>query len=60
MKLGVRIGLGPGHIVSDGDQASPPLKGHSPQLNPSVQKPYKCTFSEIEKNAFKVVFTITF
>jgi len=30
------------------------------QLNPSVQKPYKCTFSEIEKNAFKVVFTITF
>ena len=30
------------------------------QLNPSVQKPYKCTFSEIEKNAFKVAFTITF
>jgi len=30
MKLGMLVGLGPGHIVLDGDPASPPPKGHSP------------------------------
>ena len=30
MKLGVQVGLGPGHIVLDGDQAPPPPKWHSP------------------------------
>ena len=30
MKLGIQIGLGPGHIVLDGDPAAP--KGHSPQF----------------------------
>ena len=30
MKLDVQVGLGPGHIVLDGDPASPPPKGHSP------------------------------
>jgi len=31
MKLGKQVGLGPGHIVLDGDPASPtPPKGHSP------------------------------
>ena len=30
MKLGMQIGLGRGHIVSDGDPAPP--KGHSPQF----------------------------
>jgi len=30
MKLGVQVGLGPGHIVLDGDPAPPPLKRHSP------------------------------
>jgi len=29
MKLGVQVGLGPGHIVLDGDPAPPPPKGHS-------------------------------
>jgi len=29
-KLGVQVGLGPGHIVLDGDPAPPPPKGHSP------------------------------
>jgi len=29
MKLGVLVGLGPGHIVLDGDPAPPPPKGHS-------------------------------
>jgi len=30
MKLGTQVGFGPGHIVLDGDTASPPPKGHSP------------------------------
>ena len=30
-KLGMQVGLGPGHIVSDGIHLSPP-KGHSPQF----------------------------
>ena len=28
-KLGMQVGLGPGHIVLDGDLAPPPPKGHS-------------------------------
>jgi len=30
MKLGTQVGLGPDHIVLDGDPAPPPPKGHSP------------------------------
>jgi len=30
MALRMEVGLGPSHIVLDGDPASPPLKGHSP------------------------------
>ena len=30
MKLGTHVGLGPGHIVLDGDSAPHPPKGHSP------------------------------
>jgi len=30
MKLGMQVGLGPGHIVLDGDLAPPSPKGHSP------------------------------
>jgi len=30
MKLGVQVGLGPGHIGLDGDPALPAPKGHSP------------------------------
>jgi len=30
MKLGMQVGVGPGHIVLDGDPAPPPPKGHSP------------------------------
>jgi len=33
MKLGVQVGLGPGHIVLDGDPGAPPTKGHSPQFS---------------------------
>jgi len=32
MKLGVLVGLGPGHIVLDWDPAHPPPKGHSRQF----------------------------
>jgi len=32
MKLGMEVGLGPGHIVLDGDPAHPPPKGHIPQF----------------------------
>ena len=33
MKLGMQVGLGPAHIVLDGDPALPSPKGHSPQLS---------------------------
>ena len=36
MKLGVLVGLGPGHIVLGGDPAPPPLKGHSPQFSSHI------------------------
>jgi len=33
MKLGMRVGLGPGHIVLDGDPAPLPKRGRSPQFS---------------------------
>jgi len=32
MKLGMQVGLDPGHIVLDGDPAPPPAKGHRPPI----------------------------
>jgi len=32
MKLCMQVGLGPDHIVLDGDPAPPPSKGRSPQF----------------------------
>ena len=32
VKLGMQVGLGPGHIVLDGDSALPPPKGHTPNF----------------------------
>jgi len=32
MKVVTQVGLGPGHIVLDGDPGPPPPKGHSPYL----------------------------
>ena len=32
MKLSMHVGLGPGHIVLDGDPAPSPPKGHSPPI----------------------------
>jgi len=34
MKLDMEVGLGPGHIVLDGDPAHLPQKGHNPQFWP--------------------------
>jgi len=36
MPLGTEVGLGPGHIMLDGNTA-PPKKTHSPQLSASVR-----------------------
>jgi len=37
MPLGTEVGLGLRDIVSDGDPAPPPLKGHSPQFSANVR-----------------------
>jgi len=44
MKLGMPVGLVPGHIVLDGDPAPPPPKGHSPHpiLGPYLLRPNVC------------------
>ena len=36
MKLGIQVGLSPGHIVLGGDRAPPPPKGHSPQFSAHI------------------------
>ena len=36
MKLGMQVGLGPDHIVLDGDPAPPSVKGHSPQFSAHI------------------------
>ena len=33
MKLGMQVGLGPGHIVLDGDPVPPPQRGTDPQFS---------------------------
>jgi len=32
MKVGVQVGLGPGHIVLEGDPAPPPYRGTAPHI----------------------------
>jgi len=36
MKLGMQVGLDPGHIVLGGEPAPPPLKGHSPKFSAHI------------------------
>jgi len=36
MKLGMQVGLGPGHIVLHGDTAPPLPKGHKPQFSAHI------------------------
>jgi len=44
MNLGMQVGLGPGHIVLDGDPAPPPPRGHSPHpiFGPYLLRPNGC------------------
>ena len=44
MKLGTQVGLGPVHIVLDGDPALPPLKGHNP---PPIFGPNGCMDQDV-------------
>jgi len=39
MKLGMEVGLGPGHIVSDVDPAPPPQRGTAPIFGPCLLWP---------------------
>jgi len=36
VKLGMQVGLGPGHIALDGDPAPPPANGHSRQFSANI------------------------
>jgi len=36
MKLGMQVGLGPGHIVLGEDRAPPPPKGHNPPFSAHI------------------------
>jgi len=36
MKLGMQVGLGPGHTVLDGEPSPLPSKGHSPQFSAHI------------------------
>ena len=48
MKLGMQIGLGPGHNVLGGDPAPPPLKGHSPPIfGPYLLRPNGCMDQDV-------------
>ena len=49
MKLGRQVGLGPGHIVLDGDPAPPLPKGHSPPpiFGPYLLRPDGCMDQDV-------------
>jgi len=49
MKLGMRVGLGPNHIVLDGDPAPPPPKRHSPPpiFGPYLLRPNGCMDQDV-------------
>jgi len=48
MKLGVQVGLGPGHIVLDENPAPPSPKGHSPPIfGPYQLRPNGCMDQDV-------------
>ena len=48
MKLGMQVGLGPGHTVLGGGPAPPPLKGHSPPIfGPYLLRPNGCMDQDV-------------
>jgi len=42
MKLGMQVGLDPGHIVLDGDPAALPQRGTAPNFWPYLLRPNAC------------------
>jgi len=42
MPLGMEVGLGPFHIVLDGEPASQPKSGHGPQFSACLLWPNDC------------------
>jgi len=47
-KLGMQVGLGPGHNVLDGDPAPSPPNGHSPQIfGPYLLQPNGCVDQDV-------------
>jgi len=47
MKLGLQVGLGPGHIVLDGDPAPSPPKGCAPQFSLYLLRPNGCMEQDV-------------
>ena len=49
MKLGMQVGLGPGHTVLDGDPPPPPPKGHRfpPIFDPYLLRPNGCMDQDV-------------
>jgi len=48
MKLGMQVGLGPGHIMLSGDPAPPPLKEHNPPVfGPYLLRPNGCMDQDV-------------
>jgi len=47
MKLGMQVGLGPGHIVLGADPAPPPLKGQTPIFGPYLLRPNGCMDQDV-------------
>jgi len=45
MPLGTEVGLGPGHIVIDGDPAPPIIRGRAPIFGPGGASVHKFTSS---------------
>ena len=47
-KLGMQVGLGPGHIVLDGDPAAPPQRGTAPPIfGPYLLRPNGCMDQDV-------------
>jgi len=53
MKLGIEVGLGPGDIVLDGDQAPLPRKGHS---SPSTFRPISIVVKRLDGSRCHLVW----
>ena len=57
MKLGMHVGLGPGHIMLGGDSAPPPLKEHS-RDTPPIFGPYLAQMAAWIKMSLGIVLCL--